>query len=395
MSEADAGHRHHTGLERKSLERLRALIASFSDGAFRPPLRAAARLLLAAEVETLHNGPIPLELPRRTVWLNHAETFNPTGPGSAAIDLFEIRPRPEARPAARLVRKTVLRAEASDQRLGWIGEALFYLGIAPRIVLSGAAIPQLYGCRLDENSVVLVLEYLEPFSARTSGLERIASSARLIGRLGAVAHNEQFFLADWIRPVSPRLPPETLFALESIVAHCIPNREEQSRIVSALERLIGSPDTVARIRARGYRSLAHGDLHVRNIFPMANMPGDMAIIDWGKVCEGLIGHDAVLLLLPRFIGSPDWAGMKFETAVELVQRDVIEGALSIDSSLDPARIRIGLEIGLVFQAAVLAARNFSAWTRSDGQDRQRTARIASMLRHVADITETLQRQHSS
>ena len=393
--ETEGGSRQNAGLERMSLDRLRDLISNFSGTVLRPPIRAATAMLLTEKAEALRKGPVPLELPHRTVWLNHAETFNPTGPGSAAIDLFELRPRPETRPAARLVRKAVFRDVSIEERLGWIGEALFYLEIAPRIALPGAAIPQLYGCKLEEGSAVLVLEYLEPSAARTSGLERIARSAHVIGILGAATHRDQLFLADWIRPMSPRLPPETLFALESIAAHCIPDGDEQSRIVGAFERLIGSPEIVGRIRAQGYRTLAHGDLHVRNIFPMADKPGDVAVIDWGKVCEGLIGHDAVLLLLPRFIGSPDWAGMEFGTAVELVQRGVIAGALSIDPSLDPARVKVGLEIGLVFQAAILAARNLPAWTSSDRQGRTRTQRLASMLRHVADIVETMLRQNGS
>lgn len=212
--------------------------------------------------------------------------------------------------------------------------------------------------------------------------------------LGATTHRSQLCLTEWIRPVSPRLPPQTLFALETAAAHCIQDVAEQRRIVHAFETFIGSPDAVARTKAHGYRSLAHGDMHMRNIFAIAETPGDVAVIDWSKVGEGLIGHDAVLLLLPRYIGSAELGSMSFAAAVDLVQRDVIAGALSVDSSLDPERIRLGLEIGLVYQAALLAARKVSVWTSEDQHGPQQQ-RVSSMLRHVADIAEILLRKYRS
>jgi hypothetical protein len=390
--EAEYEPRAHSGLEARSVERLRSLIGSFSKSRLRPIYRIAARRLLTGEESDLRSETFALELPRRTVWLDHRRTFNPTGPGSGAIDLFCIRSRPRAGAIVKLVRKVVHRPDFIEERLGWLGEALFYLDIAPRISTQGLVIPELYGCSLDGDSIILVLEYLDPDRAQHPDLARIALSARLIGSLGAITHQGRHYEAEWIRPFSPRFPVETLAALESLAAHSIPDADEQSRIVGAFERLIGSPEAIACIRANGYRSLAHGDLHTRNLFAVAGEQNGMAVIDWGKVCEGLIGHDAILLLLPRFIKSEELGSLGFSAAVDLVQQNLISGALSVDPSLDPARVRLGLEIGLVFHTALLAARNSSDWLQL-GQEQQQ--RVASMLRGVAAIAQELLNKYGS
>ena len=394
---ADDGPRLHAGLEARSLSRLQRLAGSFPSDQFRPPIRAAAKLLLADDVSSLQSGgDIALELPRRTVWLRHRKTFIPTGPGSAAIDLFDVLPRPRAPAIASMVRKTVYKREPGEEQMGWLAEALFYLEAMPRLKIPGLVVPQLYGCRVERDKVTMVIEYLEPAAAQLARLRRIDFSAGVVGRLGAFTYTNNLFDADWIRPVTPRLPPETLFALESLIAHCIHDTGEQVRIVAAIENLVGSPDVLGRIRESAYPCLAHGDFHVRNVFVMAGADRDLAVIDWGKVFRGLIGNDAVLLLLPRYVVSTEWDETGFSEAVEHVQQKVIAGALSVDPDLDPARIRLGLDIGLVFQAAVLAARNAAIWTQvSDrGPQLQRRNRIASMLRHVADSSEQLLRRYA-
>jgi hypothetical protein len=394
---ADAASSQHVGLEGRSFARLQRLIGDFPSEQFRPPIRAATNLLLNHDASLLQDGGVvALELPRRTVWLRHSKTFNPTGPGSASIDLFDVHPRPRAPAIASMVRKTIFKREPGEEQIGWLGEALFYFDVAPRLDVPGLVVPQLYGCKAVQDKVTMIIEYLQPAEVQAAGLERIDRAAGAIGRLGAISHKQELYGADWIRPVTPRLPPETLFALEALTAHCIDDPDEQGRIVTAIENLIGSPDVLGRIRERAYPCLAHGDLHVRNVFTLAGTMADLAVIDWGKVFRGAIGQDAVLLLLPRYIASAEWGHTGFSDAVEHVQQKVIAGALSVDASLDPERIRLGLDIGLVFQAAVLAAKHAATWTQGEGRGPQvqRRARIASMLRHVAERSEALLRQHS-
>ncbi len=398
MSEGAEEEPHrHTGLEARNIARLQELAANFAAGALRPPIRAAANLLLAQDVASLRKRrATALELPSRTVWLCHRKNFTPTGRGSNAIDLFDVRPRPRAPEIASMVRKSVIKREPEVEQVGWLGEALFYLDIAPRLQVPGLVVPQLYGCKAWQDRLTMVIGYLEPAVVQPAGLERVDRSAGMVGRLGATTHAQRFYEADWVRPVMPRLPPETLFMLEKLAAHCIADAGEQSAIVAAIEHLIGSPDVLSRIRDHAYPCLAHGDLHERNVFAWEGNGRDAAVIDWGKVCRGLVGQDAVLLLLPRYIASDDWGDTDFPDAAERVQREVIAGAVSIDAALDPARIRLGLDLRLVFQAAVFAARSAADWTASDtrGASLRRCARIASMLRYVAGRCDSLLRQYS-
>lgn len=389
--------RNHTGLEARSLATLRDFVASFDMDALRPPIRAAAKLLLTEDIAPLRDKRATgLELPSRTIWLCHRKSFMPTGPGSAAIDLFDVRPRPRAPAIASMVRKSVSKREPGEEQVGWLGDALFYLGIAPRFQVPGLVVPQLYGCRAGDGRVTMVIEYLEPAAVQPSGLERVDRSAGMVGRLGGITYAQRLHELDWIRPVTPRLPPETLLMLERLAASCIADAGERSNIVAAVERLMSSPDVLGRIRADAYPCLAHGDLHVRNVFAWAGNDRDLAVIDWGKMSRGFIGQDAVLLLLPRYIASGEWGDTSFPGAARRVQNEVIAGAMSVAAGLDPARIRLGLDLGLVFQTAVLAARNAVEWTggNAGGAHLRRRGRIASVFRHVADCCESLLRQYA-
>jgi hypothetical protein len=372
--------------EREALEHLRELAAQHPRGQ-RPGIRAAAAMLLETDADVPPDG-VPLPLNGRSLRLLPRRVFNATGRGTGAVELFALQDEDKGTVTGRLIRKRIHRTALDVSNIRWLTEALFYLDAAPQIACEGIRFPALHGCRTGEDSVILVMEFLGNKPASLPALELLRSSARAVGLLGGFTHLHQVYEKPWMERVTHRLKPEALLALQYLVLECLPGAEGE-HCLAAIEGFIDTPQLHHSMAEQGMACLVHGDLHLRNMLPLAD--GTIGLIDWSHVGRGLIGEDLARLLLPTFVVHPAHViHTDFGAAVDWMTAEVVAGAKSFIPALDARKVDIAVTRALMFATVNVAGQNPEGWKqRLAGGDQEFRVRLQSVFRYAAATANQL------
>jgi hypothetical protein len=373
------------GISPDEVRRLSAALAAEQ----RPPRiqRAVAKLLRGRAAP---EGAWRIETPRGTLILQCVQSYPSSGRWSQGVERFELL-RPEGQQPDGLIRK-ILSPEDDAGNANWLTEAMFYLAAAPRIECPGMSLPKLHGCTVEEERAILVMDYVASDPPPADSRTLVTKAARLAGTFGAWTMGAGLHELEWLRPEMPVIDPSALQSLEALAAACFEDKPLVHKLLGHLELTIGDPQRVSRMRAECYECLLHNDFKLRNIIPRDPSLNDLAVIDWGKVCRGMLGHDGVHLLLPAFLSSAESAETEdFGEAVRMVGSAVVEGAQSVNASLEQRRILLGLELALLFQTVVLVGKRGEGWLVKDAfrQEGRLKRRIASMLAFTTATAERL------
>ena len=353
----------------------------------RPGLRAATEILLDAGRMVPKDG-ISITLPGRSLRLLPRRVFNSNGEATDAVELFVLQDEAKGAGGSRMIRKRVQRQTLDVTTIGWLSEALFYCDVAPWLACEGIRVPAVYGCRTDDDSVTLVMEFLVNRSSDIPAVDRLRLLARAVGRLGAYTHLNALYMRPWAERVSPRMNLQALMALPQLVSDCLPG-DEGERCISALEDFIDAPQLHQLLSQRGIACLAHGDLHLWNAFSLAD--GEIGIIDWSYVGQGFIGEDIARLMLPHFVAHPAWADQPdFAVSVKEMTDAVIVGAKGLLPSLDEEAVRLAIAKALLLAMGNVAGQNPGAsMQRLADADEVFRARLRSVFRYAAETANQL------
>lgn len=358
----------------------------------RPAVARAVELLLDPdEARSAAASPLQFNLGPRQFELVHRGAFTPTGPGSAEIDRFALCRVADGAEMAGLVRKRIVRLDHNEEQHGWLYEALFYSGLAPHLQMAGLIIPRLYGCALDKGSITLVIEHLQATTnpAVTPWYQQMA---RAIGKLGAATGILKMHETEWLTPQRQGMTMDTLDRMEQLALRCLSGAGESQHILGLIEAFLGNPRLLAALRSNAYPCVAHGDIHSRNVIRMQGRQEAVGIIDWGKVCASIIGHDMALPFLSRYVVSRDWSHLgDFGAAAGIVHAAILEGVLAVDPGFEPRRVSLGFDLAIVQLTAIFAERFATSFNESlpPEEIRRRELRMAEVFRHAALIIDNL------
>lgn len=378
--------------EDRKYQLLQVQLADLARQDLRPAIAKATELLLeAGTAQRTIEAPLPFSLGQRRFEIVHRGSFTPTGPGSAAIEHFEVHRLSDGSVIAGLVRKQILRLGHDGEQHGWLYEALFYSGLAAELQMPVVVIPRLFGGMVEPGAITMIIEYL-PTATRPLVLQWYQQTAMAIGKLGAVTSLKELQHTEWLTPYRLGMTTSTLDSLEALAVRCLADARESGRILTLIEELLGNPRLLGAIRSEAYSCVAHGDIHSRNVIRMHAKHEAVGLIDWGKVCSSIIGQDMALPFLPRYVVSRDWSHAgDFAFAAAAVQDAIFQSVSATGPGFQPERVSLGLDLAIVQLTAVFAERFANSFDESLARDeiRRRELRMAEIFRHAATIIEAL------
>ena len=212
--------------EDRKYQLLQVQLADLARQDLRPAIAKATELLLeAGTAQRAIEAPLPFSLGQRRFEIVHRGSFTPTGPGSAAIEHFEVHRLSDGSVIAGLVRKQILRLGHDGEQHGWLYEALFYSGLAAELQMPVVVIPRLFGGMVEPGAITMIIEYL-PAATRPLVLPWYQQTAMAIGKLGAVTSLKELQHTEWLTPYRLGMTTSTLDSLEALAVRCLADARE-------------------------------------------------------------------------------------------------------------------------------------------------------------------------
>lgn len=282
------------------------------------------------------------------------------------------------------IEKTLVRPEKNGLKL-WLNEARFYIELRDKISRDELYIPKLLNLRvIDRTTVKLTLEYMAGCPHITT-LESRARFASAFGNLAGRMHNLGHHHSSWL-PKTRGIGPVSSFTTGISTARKLLLSIDAGGAWRLIEKFIGNADPVRELYFSGIPTLCHGDAGHLNLMEGPSPSQSYIVIDWARVCSGMIGDDLARVIYPWLVTNNQTS-----TADEIVELEAqflsryTDGASSEVPDLDVTKINWCFQIQLVV-LAISFARTYSAWlkkTKNETVRRTRVEQVRNFYRLVA------------